>query len=317
MARPKIGLVLGSGSARGWAHIGVIRELENIGIKPDLVTGSSVGALVGGAYASNNLNEFELWINTLSRVDIIKLFDMRMTGGGFLQGKLLMNAIKKYIGDPNIEELKLPFACVATSLLNGKEHWMREGSLLDAVRASIALPGIFSPFPLKHDFMVDGGLVNPVPISLARAMGADYIIAVNLNSDLVGRHFAPHHEDTITDNDKCPQKSEDAERDPTITMWASKLKTGFDIKLDSFISSLRKKKPIEPGLFDVLASSINIMQDRITCSRIAEDPPDVLITPKLHHIGLMEFDRAHESIYEGRKATHRVIEELKRLTYDI
>ncbi|VEB38334.1 phosphoesterase [Legionella sainthelensi] len=314
MERPKIGLVLGSGSARGWAHIGVIRELANMGIKPDLVTGSSIGAVVGGAYASGHLDEFEEWIFTLRRVDILKLLDVRIAGGGFIQGKPLMIAIEKRIGNPNIEDLKVPFGCVATSLSNGKEHWLREGSLLDAVRASIALPGIFAPIALKQDIMLDGGLVNPVPISLARAMGADYIIAVNLNSDLVGRHFSSHHSDVTADKQENKKKLEYAEKnDPNIAKWASMLKDNFDIRLDSFISSLRKKKIFEPGLFDVIAGSINIMQDRITKSRMAEDPPDVLITPKLGYIGLMEFDRAQETISEGHEATRRMKGNLEKL----
>lgn len=315
MERPKIGLVLGSGSARGLAHIGVIRELANMGIRPDLVTGSSIGAVVGGAYASGHLDEFEEWICTLRRVDILKLLDVRMAGGGFIQGKPLMIAIEKRIGNPNIEDLEVTFGCVATSLLNGKEHWLRDGSLLNAVRSSIALPGIFAPIALKHDIMVDGGLVNPVPISLARAMGADYIIAVNLNSDLIGRHFSLHHSDAA-DNQGNKKKLEYAEKhDPNIAMWASKLKADFGIRLDSFISSLHKKKIHEPGLFDVIASSINIMQDRITNSRVAEDPPDVLITPKLGYIGLMEFDRAQETIQEGHEATRRVKDTLEKLKH--
>ena len=316
MVRPKIGLVFGSGSARGWAHIGVIRELASMGIKPDLVTGTSIGAVVGGAYASGHLHEFEEWIFTLKRVDILKLLDVRMAGGGFIQGKPLMIAIEKRIGNPNIEDLKVPFACVATSLLNGKEQWLRDGSLLDAVRASIALPGIFALMALKRDIMLDGGLVNPVPISLARAMGADYVIAVNLNSDLVGRHISPHHSDAAADNQDNKKKFEYAEKhDPNIAMWASKLKADFGIRLDSFISSLRKKKIPEPGLFDVIAGSINIMQDRITNSRMAEDPPDVLITPKLGYIGLMEFDRAQETIREGHEATRRVKDNLEKLKH--
>ncbi|WP_392537958.1 patatin-like phospholipase family protein [Legionella sp. 227] len=316
MERPKIGLVLGSGSARGWAHIGVIRELVNMGIKPDLVTGSSIGAVVGGAYASGHLDEFEEWVCTLRRLDILKLLDVRMAGGGFIQGKPLMIAIEKRIGNPNIEDLKVPFACVTTSLLSGKEHWLRDGSLLDAVRSSIALPGIFAPIALKHDIMLDGGLVNPVPISLARAMGADYVIAVNLNSDLIGRHFSQHHSDAAADNQDNKKKLEYAEKlDPNIAVWASKLKVDFGIRLDAFISSLHKKKIPEPGLFDVIAGSINIMQDRITNSRMAEDPPDVLITPKLGYIGLMEFDRAQETIREGHEATRRVKDNLEKLKH--
>lgn len=314
MARRKIGLVFGSGSARGWAHIGVIRELATMGIKPDLVAGSSIGAVVGGAYASGHLDEFEEWIFTLKRVDILKLLDFHMTGGGFIQGKALMMAIEKRLGNLNLEDLNVPFACVATSLLNGKEHWLREGSLLDAVRASIALPGIFAPVALHQDLMLDGGLVNPVPISLARAMGADYIIAVNLNSDLVGRHFSLDQSDVAADNQGNQKQLDYVEtNNPTIATWGAKLKADFDIRLASFISSLRKKNILKPGLFDVIAGSINIMQERITNSRMAEDPPDVLITPKLSHIGLMEFDRAQEAIREGQEATRRVADDLKKL----
>ncbi|WP_412754348.1 patatin-like phospholipase family protein [Legionella donaldsonii] len=314
MARRKIGLVFGSGSARGWAHIGVIRELATMGIKPDLVAGSSIGAVVGGAYASGHLDEFEEWIFTLKRVDILKLLDFHMTGGGFIQGKALMMAIEKRLGNLNLEDLNVPFACVATSLLNGKEHWLREGSLLDAVRASIALPGIFAPVALHQDLMLDGGLVNPVPISLARAMGADSIIAVNLNSDLVGRHFSLDQSDVAADNQDNQKQLDYVEtNNPTIATWGAKLKADLDIRLTSFISSLRKKNILKPGLFDVIAGSINIMQERITNSRMAEDPPDVLITPKLSHIGLMEFDRVQEAIREGQEATRRVADDLEKL----
>lgn len=159
----KVGLALGSGAARGWAHIGVIRELAERGIRPDIVTGASVGAVVAGALASGNLDRFEEWINGLGRVDIIRLLDARMTGGGFLQGKSLMKAISKQIGDPDIKDLDIPYGCVATELGTGREIWLREGSLLDACRASIALPGMFAPAEMEGTWLLDGGLVNPVP----------------------------------------------------------------------------------------------------------------------------------------------------------
>ena len=197
--KAKVSLVLGSGAARGWAHIGVIHELAEMGIKPDIIVGASVGAVVAGAYASGNLEQFESWISSLRRVDIIRLLDAKMTGGGFLQGKSLMNAIKQRIGDPNIEELTIPYACIATELGTGREVWLREGSLLDACRASIALPGMFAPSRYgANRLLVDGGLVNPVPVSLARAMGGDIVIAVNLNGDLIGRHFFVHRSDEET-----------------------------------------------------------------------------------------------------------------------
>jgi NTE family protein len=310
-----VALVLGSGAARGWAHIGVIHELERMGIRPDLVVGSSVGAVVGGALASNNLEPFEEWIRELGRVDIIRLLDAKMTGGGFLQGKSLMSAIGEQIGDPRIEELGMPFACIATELGSGREVWLREGSLLDACRASIALPGMFAPSRTDDgQLLVDGGLVNPVPVSLARAMGGEVVIAVNLNGDLIGRHFFVHEEYEDSDDEEAERElAEIEEKDSAVAKWAARMKSGFGVRLDSYISSLRKKESPDPGLFDVMAGSIDIMQDRITRSRMAGEPPDIHITPKLSHIGLMDFDRAEESIAEGVEATRRKISEIEAL----
>jgi NTE family protein len=314
--KPVIALVLGGGAARGWAHIGVIHELAEMGIAPAIVVGTSVGAIVGGAYASGNLPQFEEWISGLGRVDIIRLLDAKMTGGGFLQGNSLMAAIKKRIGDPLIEELDMPFACVATELGTGREVWLRQGSLLDACRASIALPGMFAPSRMKEGtLLVDGGLVNPVPVSLARAMGADVVIAVNLNGDLIGRHFFIHGGDEeLSDEESERALAEIEEKDTLIAKWAAKMKAGFGVRLDSYISSLRRKESPDPGLFDVIAGSVDIMQDRITRSRMAGEPPDIQITPRLSQVGLMEFDRATESIREGREATRRERDEILKLT---
>lgn len=314
--KPVIALVLGGGAARGWAHIGVIHELAEMGIRPDMVVGTSVGAVVGGAYASGNLDQFEEWISGLGRVDIIRLLDAKMTGGGFLQGKSLMAAIEKRIGNPRIEDLEMPFACVATELGTGREVWLREGSLLDACRASIAMPGMFAPSRMKENqLLVDGGLVNPVPVSLARAMGGDVVIAVNLNGDLIGRHFFVRAaESQVSDEESERALTEIEEKDTVIAKWAAKMKTGFGVRLDSYISSLRKKESPDPGLFDVIAGSVDIMQDRITRSRMAGEPPDVQITPLLSHVGLMEFDRAEESIREGRQATRRQRDDILKLT---
>ena len=286
-----------------------------MGIRPDLVVGASVGAVVAGAYASGNLDAFEQWISGLSRVDIIRLLDAKMTGGGFLQGNSLMGAIEKRIGNPNIEDLGIPFACVAAELGTGREVWLREGSLLDACRASIALPGLFAPSRYNPDrLLIDGGVVNPVPVSLARAMGGDVVIAVNLNGDLIGRHFFVHGStEEISDEESERELAEIEDKDSLIARWAARMKAGFGVRLDSYISSLRRKESPDPGLFDVIAGSIDIMQDRITRSRMSGEPPDILITPRLSHIGLMDFDRACESIAEGREATCREQRELGKL----
>ena len=188
--KPRIGLALGSGSARGWAHFGVIRALEESGIRPDIVCGTSIGALVGAAYAAGELDRFERWVLGLGVKEVVGLMDLSLTPG-LLRGERLMAFLRQSWPDRPIEQLRLPFAAVATELHNGAEIWLRTGSTLDAVRTSIAMPGLFAPVHSDGMLLVDGGLVNPVPVSVARAMGADIVIAVDLASDILGRHLPP------------------------------------------------------------------------------------------------------------------------------
>ena len=297
--KPRLGLALGSGSARGWAHIGVIKALTEAGIKPDIVCGSSIGALVGAAYVSGHLQPLEEWIRTLRRFDIIGLMDAQLTGGGFMQGGKLMEALGKRVGNLDIQDLDIHYAAIATDLDTGREVWLREGDLLDAVRASIALPGLFTPHQRDGSWLIDGGLCNPVPVSVCRAMGADVVIAVNLNGELVGRTFAH------LQPEKKQPTPEDEEAESALSRWLAKLNGGLRVKVDELISSVRHDETPSPGLFDVMAGAINIMQDRITRSRMAGDPPEILISPHLSHIRLMEFDRAAEAIEEGERAVHR------------
>lgn len=296
MDRLKIGLALGSGSARGWAHIGVIKALEEQGIQPDMVAGCSIGALVGAAYSGGHLESLEQWVRALSFWDVVKLLDVRMAGG-LIEGGSLMSSFESQLRDADIESLALPFAAVATDLASGREIWLQKGSLPAAVRASIALPGLFSPVELEGRWLVDGGLTNPVPVSLCRAMGADLIIAVNLNSDIVGRHLKTRTSGKAT---------VDREERDLFRQLMKRINSGI---LESRISRwTREKRGREgvPGLFEVMASSINIMQDRITKSRMAGDPPDVLLSPRLAQLGLLEFDRAEEAIAEGYESVHRM-----------
>jgi len=304
MTGNRIGLVLGSGSARGWAHIGVIRALTDAGIKPDIVCGSSIGALVGAAHASGSLDELEHWVRALTFWDVVRLLDIKMQGG-LIEGVTLMDSFRDKIRDVNIEQLNLPYAAVATDLATGHEVWLQQGPLLPAVRASIALPGLFSPTRIDGRWLVDGGLVNPVPISLCRAMGADLIIAVNLNSDIVGRHLAP----------KPKRKKAPAEEEGRRDLFDQLLKQLNGGLRERALSAWRKERgngAEPPGLFEVLASSINIMQDRITKSRMAGDPPDVLLSPQLAHLGLLEFDRASEAIEEGIACVKRQLPQLQQ-----
>jgi NTE family protein len=288
----KVGLALGSGSARGWAHIGVIKSLCNMGIHPDIISGCSIGALVGGAYAAGHLDDLETWVRTLRRKDVIGFFDLNLSSGGLIGGERLMNFFRVRVGDAIIELLPIFFAAVATDLNTGREIWLKSGSLLDAVRASISLPGIFAPVRIDDRWLVDGGLINPVPVSVCRAMGADLVIAVNLNGGLIGKHFS-----TGTPKNRGTPKVIGIDQEPGTL--ATRLKSSIKNSVDSMLSQVWRNDDNTPGLFDVVASSINIMQDRITRSRMAGDPPDIVITPRLEHLGLLEFYRAAEAIEEG------------------
>lgn len=305
MTGNRIGLVLGSGSARGWAHIGVIRALADAGIEPDIVCGSSIGALVGAAHASGNLGVLEQWVRALTFWDVVRLLDIKMQGG-LIEGVTLMESFRDKIRDVDIEQLNLPFAAVATDLGSGHEVWLQRGPLLPAVRASIALPGLFSPTRIDGRWLVDGGVVNPVPISLCRAMGADFIIAVNLNSDIIGRHLAPKGK-----RKKETAGAETGRRD-LFDQLLKQLNSGLRERALNAWRRERHDAEAPPGLFEVLASSINIMQDRITKSRMAGDPPDILLSPQLAQLGLLEFDRASEAIEEGVACVKRQLPQLQQ-----
>ncbi|HYW02747.1 MAG TPA: patatin-like phospholipase family protein [Gammaproteobacteria bacterium] len=311
-----IGIALGSGSARGWAHIGVLEALAEAGVRPAIVCGASVGALVGGAYASGYMDEFARWIRSLRRLDVVRMLDVTVRGGGFIEGSRLMGILADRIRDVRIEELRSPrFAAVATELATGHERWFHEGSLLQAIRASIALPGLFTPVQgAAGRWLVDGGLVNPVPVSVCRAMGADIVIAVNLNGDLVTRsrnHGRPVRHVSTELTGATPNEDAGGTRraDPAHEVAAGR----FRWNIRNLISLSNSQQESGPGLFDVLSASINIMQDRITRSRMAGDPPDLVISPRLAHLGLMEFHRGPEAIAEGRAAVERMGSALEHL----
>ncbi len=295
MHKPRIGLALGSGSARGWAHIGVIRALEGAGIRPDLVCGTSIGALVGAAYAAGELDRFEDWVLGMGVRDVLALMDVRL-GGGMLKGERLMDYFRRNFVDRPIEELSTPFGAVATALHTGAEVWLREGSTVEAVRASIALPALFAPAVYEGRVIVDGGLVNPVPVSLARAMGADIVIAVDLSADMLGRHL----------------RSDAKHEEPAglAGQWLRRLQNGLG-KLRAPSSDAAVPRP--PSLLEVVTASINVMQVRITRSRMAGDPPEVVVAPRLAHLGVLDFHRGQEAIEEGRRAGLAGLEALQAL----
>ena len=284
--RPRIGLDLGSGSARGWAHVGVIRALEEAGIRPDVVCGTSIGALVGAAYAAGELDRFEEWLLKLRMTDVLAFMDVHLNGG-LIKGERLIAFFRENFLDRFLDQLDLPLGMVATALHTGAEVWLREGSTIDAVRASIALPALFTPVVRDGEVLVDGGLVNPVPVSLARAMGADVVIAVDLNTDLLGRHLREPPEKA-----KAPEQAAG-----DVSEWMRKLQENLSALIPE-----REPVPRLPSMLDVVASSINIMQVRISRSRMAGEPADAIVAPKLAHLGLLDFHKAKPAMEEGRRA---------------
>lgn len=295
--KPKIGLALGSGSARGWSHIGIIRVLEEAGIVPDIVCGTSIGSLVGAAYADGQLDSLEKWVRSLTWQGVVGLLDFSINGG-LIQGEKLFSFLRSHLSNKDVDELPIAFGAVATELISGREVWLREGPVIDAVRASTALPGLFKPSQLDGRLMVDGGLVNPVPVSLCRAMGADIVIAVDLNSDLMGRHF---------DLSQAPEPDEPAAPSAFSTMLDK-----LPMKLGRLKSGPATSTAM-PSIFDVLNISLNIMQVRITRSRLAGEPADILIRPRLSEFALMDYHRAAYAIEEGERAAQHALTELKYL----
>ncbi len=283
--KPRIGLALGSGSARGWAHIGVLRELAVHGINPDILCGASVGAFVGAAAARGDLQRLERWARGLAWKDVMRLLDISW-GGGLIKGEKLLRFFERHFVDCDFAELPVPFACVATDLETGREVWLREGSVAAAIRASIAMPGLLRPHPYEHGLLVDGGLVNPVPVSLCRALGAEIVIAVDLGSDLVGSML---------------RAEPPAVETSAIPSWR---------RLLPYLArppGPSENEPLAPSLVAVLTTSINIMQTRIARSRLAGDPAEVLVRPRLAQLGLLDFHRAGEAIDEGQRAVRRML----------
>lgn len=301
MANIKIGLALGSGIARGWAHIGVLRALERAGIVPDIICGTSIGALVGGAYLAGHLEQLESWALGLTKMRLARYLDVQFGGGGLIAGRRLGNLLNEHLNHIQITDLKKPFIAVATELSTGHEVWLSSGDLATNIRASYALPGVFTPIRIDDRWLVDGALVNPVPVSACRALGARLVIAVNLNADIFGK----------SDGEEIDEDAAALTLDPLAIENEKKL-SGLNDKLSSFfMKQLVRHDRDAPSIFGVMVSSLNIVQDRLSRSRLAGDPPDVLIAPRLGDIGLLNFDRAEDAITEGAEAVEQSLPRLR------
>lgn len=299
----KIGLALGSGSARGWAHIGVLHALDEAGIHVDYIAATSIGAAVGAVYASGNIDALEEVVLQLDWKQIAYFFDVILPKSGLIDGKKLSAFVRRYVDVVNIEELAIPFCTVSTDLATGDEVIIQSGDIIDAVRASLSVPGIFTPVKRDGSFLVDGGLVNPVPVSVVREMGADFIIAVDLNHGIAKeKGFQQPTATTVNGNHLKKVKEKLGEKSNKVLEALNAHFPPVDFPaLAQLKAWLRTEKT--PSIFEVLTSSINIMETRITETRLKTDPPDLLIQPLLSHLKFLEFHRAEEAIAEGHKET--------------
>ncbi|MCX7946793.1 MAG: patatin-like phospholipase family protein [Hydrogenophilus sp.] len=287
----RVGVALGSGSARGWAHFGVLAELETMGVRPAVVAGTSIGALVGAAVASGKGAEMRAWVESLGVTEVLTLLDFSLKGGA-LAGERVIEYCASHFFAERFEKLQLPFGCVATDLASGREVWLRSGSVAEAVRASIAMPGVFAPQRFDGRWLVDGGLVNPVPVSLCRALGADVVIAVDLMAGRASRHLRGGRNGGRWGEDLWGR----------LRQWI-----GPRGRLEREEGEKGEEgEAEEPSLPSVVAAAINVMQTRIARARLAGDPPEVLIQPRLADFSLFDFHRGREAIAEGAGATRRL-----------
>ena len=289
----------------------MIETLEQMGIVPHVICGTSMGAVVGAAYAAGRLEALKQWVLELTRMDVVGFFNLKFTRSGFVDPERLHAFLSEVIDphDKNIEQLGKMFAAVATDLETGNEHWFRHGNVRTAVQASMSIPGLFSPVEHEGSWLVDGGLVNPVPVSVCRAMGADVVLAVNLNGDIVGKHSVKRrHRNNEKPDVDAGGKGVGAEGDNNLVAYVKNTLRAYS---DSIFGNLMATHGT-PGLFESLAGSINITQDRITRTRLAENPPDIIVAPRLAHIGLLEFYRADEAIAMGSASILNLEKEIEQ-----
>lgn len=298
----KIGLALGSGSARGWSHIGVIEALAELDIHPEIVCGTSIGSIVGAAYATGNIARLKRRVSGLTKLNTASYFNFSMSSNGFVNKEKLRAFFADCVTPPGmlIEDLPVRYAAVATEVNTGREYWLKKGPLEEAIWSSISLPGLFPPVFYHDRWLFDGGLVNPVPISVCRALGADIVLAVNLNGELIGRHYAK----------KKPKENKEGDGDfvERIAMTIRQYGT-------TLFGENEPPARQPPSVFGTIASAVDIVQDRITRSRMAGDPPDIFLTPRLSHVGLLEFYKAEEVISEGKACVGRALPALETLLH--
>jgi NTE family protein len=291
--KPLIGIALGSGVGRGWAHLGVLKFLEAEGLSPDIVCGTSIGALVGGAYVGGRMRELEDWARGLSKGRMTRLFDFQLSASGVIAGRRIAQILPPELHARAIEDLGRPFVAVATDLSTGQEVWLRQGNLVEAIRASYAIPGLFPPVRLDGRWLIDGALVNPVPVSVCRALGADVTIAVSLSMGRLSE--SPLEDDEALE----------------VVQGEAPVNSGQGRLGMRSVRRFLGRRRSDPSLFTVVARALSIVQDRIARSRLAGDPPEILISPKVGDVGLFEFYRAAECIAAGEAAAKGLLPDIR------
>lgn len=290
-----LGLALGAGGARGWCHVGVLRVLQSEGMEPDVIAGSSMGALVGAAWAAGKLDALEEWGRALTPLSVLGKLDPRMRQGGLLGGKAVSDLLNE-IGLPKrIEDLDKPFIAVTTDMETGRETWLRSGPLLDAVRASVAIPGVLSAHKVGECWMLDGGLINPVPVTAARALGARKIVSVNPNA----RHGKP-----LWDGSSSVGEVTDAAQHP----WAAAMPQAVRDLLPG-----QAAQDKSPGYLDVISVTADLLTEFVRQVREASDPADIALEADLSEMSVLELYRAAEAIEDGQRFTRDALERLQHL----
>ncbi len=281
--KKKISLVLGSGGARGYTHIGVIEELLEHGYEIKSISGSSMGALIGALYVCGKLDEFKEWVLSLDLLDVAKLVDFSFTGTGIIQGDKVFQIFEEMIGDVMIEDLPIPFTAVATDLIKQKEVWIQKGRLIDAVRASIAIPTVFTPKKIGERYLIDGGVLNPLPIAPTVADDTDITIAVNLSAKIL-KDYKLH----------IPKREREKES------GMQEIFSDMAQKAEELFAREKKSTFNEMGMFDIMGRTIDIMQNAVLECKMAGYSPDIIIGIPNDACGFYEFNRAYEMIELGR-----------------
>jgi len=301
----KIGLALGSGSARGWAHIGAIEAIEEAGIPIHCIAGTSIGAFVGAVYATGHLASLKEFALQMDWKKVISYFDVVFPKSGFMDGKKVHDLFSIHTDAKTFDDFKIPVKMIATDLKTGKKVIIDSGNIIEGIRASVSVPGVFTPVRRSDKWLVDGGLVDPVPVSVVRNMDADFVIAVDLNSDLINHDYKPKKQTSI---EKIPKK----ERNELMLRISAQYNTAENAvktKINRWFSSSIKS----PNIIDVMGTSLGIMQEQLSRINLAMDQPDILIQPRLGDLKMFDFDQAERSIQEGYTQAKYQIDDIKSL----